>query len=102
MILNKITLLLLIYQIKSDLELVLQLTRHLLLLLLRFLSLLHIELSQHVLGYPFFEVSEFIFSDSLIIITILSITCLALTGFKHFLEYPLDLFFCVILIQVVE
>jgi hypothetical protein len=38
----------------------------------------------------------------LIIITILSVTCLALTGFKHFLEYPLDLLFRVILIQVVE
>ena len=57
MIFDEITLLLLIYQIECDFEFILQLTRHLLLLLLSLFSLLHIELSEHVFGYSFFEIS---------------------------------------------
>jgi hypothetical protein len=101
-ILDKITLLLFIYQIKCDLELVLQLTWHLLLLLLRLLSLLHIELCEHVLRYPFFEISKFIFRDALVFLAILSITTFTLASFKHLLEDALDLVFRVILIYVVE
>jgi hypothetical protein len=56
-IFDEITLLLLIYQIERDFEFVLQLTRHLLLLLLSLFSLLHIELSEHVFGNSFFEIS---------------------------------------------
>jgi hypothetical protein len=97
-IFDKITLLLLIYQVERDLELILQLTRHFLLFLLSLLSFLHIELSQDVFRYAFFEISKFILCDSLVFFAILSIPTLRLTGFKHFLENPLDLVFTKILI----
>jgi hypothetical protein len=97
-IFDKITLLLLIYQVERDLELILQLTRHFLLLFLRLLSLFHIELSQHVFRYAFLEISKFILCDSLVFLAILSIPALRLSGFKHFLENALDLVFRKILI----